>query len=82
MNGETVSKIRAFAHRRPVLTFYALVFAISWGGILILVAPGGIPGEPEDVARLFPFTLAALFAAPALRQHLSVLATGVIVGVL
>jgi uncharacterized protein len=60
-----MSAIRAFAQRHPVLSYYALVFTISWGGILILVAPGGIPGEPEDVARLFPFTLAALFAGPS-----------------
>jgi uncharacterized protein len=60
-----VTTLRSFIQRHPVLTFYALVFAISWGGILILVAPGGIPGEPEDVARLFPFTLAALFAGPS-----------------
>jgi membrane protease YdiL (CAAX protease family) len=60
-----VTPIKAFIEKHPVLTFYALVFAISWGGILMLVAPGGIPGEPEDVARLFPFTLAALFAGPS-----------------
>lgn len=40
-----------------MLTYYILVFAISWGGILMLVAPGGIPGEPEDVAR--PFSIHA-----------------------
>ena len=51
--------------KHPVLTYYALVFAISWGGILMIVAPGGIPGEPDAVARLFPFTLAALFAGPS-----------------
>jgi membrane protease YdiL (CAAX protease family) len=60
-----MSAVRAVARRHPVLSYYALVFAISWGGILMLVAPGGIPGEPEDVARLFPFTLAALFAGPS-----------------
>ena len=60
-----VSAVRAFARRHPVLNYYALVFGISWGGILVLVLPGGIPGEPEHVARLFPFTLAALFAGPS-----------------
>ena len=60
-----ITAVRAFAQRHPFLNYYALVFAISWGGILTLVAPGGIPGEPEDVARLFPFTLAALFAGPS-----------------
>lgn len=57
--------LRRFARQRPALSYSALVFAISWGGILILVAPGGIPGQPDDVARLFPFTLAALFAGPS-----------------
>jgi membrane protease YdiL (CAAX protease family) len=51
--------------RHPVVTYFVLTFLISWGGILVLVAPGGIPGKPEDVARLFPFTLAALFAGPS-----------------
>jgi uncharacterized protein len=60
-----LSAVRTFARRHPVLSYYALVFTISWGGILILVAPSGIPGEPEHVARLFPFTLAALFAGPS-----------------
>jgi membrane protease YdiL (CAAX protease family) len=48
-----------------VLTYYALVFAISWGGILILAAPGGIPAAPEQVERLFLFMLLALFAGPS-----------------
>ena len=63
-----ITAVRAFAQRHPFLNYYALVFAISWGGILTLVAPGGIPGEPEDVARLFPFTLAALFAGPSVKD--------------
>ena len=46
---DIVNPIKAFIKKHPVLTYYALVFAISWGGILMLVAPGGIPGEPADV---------------------------------
>lgn len=61
-----MSAIRAVTQRHPVLAFYALVFAISWGGILILVGPGPIPGTPEQVERLFPFTLVALFAGPSI----------------
>jgi membrane protease YdiL (CAAX protease family) len=63
---DIVRPIKAFIEKHPVVTYYALVFAISWGGILILVAPSGIPGEAEDIARLFPFTLAALFAGPSI----------------
>jgi hypothetical protein len=57
--------ITAFTRRHPVLSFYVLVFAISWGGILVLVGPGHIPGTPDQVERLFPFTLVALFAGPS-----------------
>lgn len=58
--------VRAFIKRYPVLTFYALVFAISWGGSLILICPGRIPGTTEEVKRLFPFALVVLFAGPSI----------------
>lgn len=58
--------LRAFARRHPISCYYLLVFAISWGGILVLVAPTGIPGRPEDVDRLFMYALAVLFAGPSI----------------
>jgi uncharacterized protein len=59
--------IRAFIKRHPVLSYYALVFAISWGGILLVVGlgPGGIPATKEQVGALMPFMLLALFAGPS-----------------
>lgn len=69
--------IGVFIKRYPVLTFYALVFAISWGGILILVGPNQIPGTPEDVERLFPFALVLLFAGPSIA---GILMTGLVSG--
>jgi membrane protease YdiL (CAAX protease family) len=61
-----------FVKRHPVLTYYALVFAISWGGILLIVGgPGAVPGTPEQVASLFPFVLLALFAGPSVAGVLS-----------
>jgi hypothetical protein len=60
-----MTTIQAFSKRHPVLTFYAVVFLISWGGILILAGPGGIPGTSEQVERLMPFMLLALFAGPS-----------------
>jgi len=33
--------VKAFIRKQPVLAYYALAFAISWGAILILVGPGG-----------------------------------------
>jgi uncharacterized protein len=72
-----MSTARAFIKRYPVLTFYALVFAISWGGILILVGPGRIPGTTEEVERLFPFALVVQFAGPSIA---GILTTGLLSG--
>jgi membrane protease YdiL (CAAX protease family) len=59
-----MTTIKAFIKRHPVLTFYAVVFVISWGGVLIVVAPSGIPGTPEEVERLFPVVVMAMVAGP------------------
>jgi membrane protease YdiL (CAAX protease family) len=72
-----MSTIRAYIKQYPVLTFYALVFAISWGGILILVGPGRIPGTTEEVKRLFTFALVVMFAGPSIA---GILMTGLVSG--
>jgi membrane protease YdiL (CAAX protease family) len=36
--------IAGFIKRHSVISFFALAFAISWGGVLIVIGPGGIPG--------------------------------------
>ena len=73
-----MTTIMAFIKRHPVLTFYALAFAISWGGILMVVGgPGGIPGTPEQVARLFRFVILALLAGPSVA---GLLVTGLVDG--
>ena len=56
--------IKAFKNH-PVVTYYALTFAISWGGILwVIGGPGGIPGSSEQVETMMPLVLVALFACP------------------
>src|SRR5438046_566836 len=55
-----------FITRQPVLTYYALVFAMSWGGVLIVVGPSGFPGTREEVERLMPFVILAFAVGPAL----------------
>src|SRR5215216_1530476 len=71
--------IRAFIKRHSVLSYYALVFAISWGGILLVVGlgPGGIPATKEQVGALMPFMLLALFAGPSVA---GILMTGLVYG--
>jgi membrane protease YdiL (CAAX protease family) len=58
--------LRDLMRSHPVAAYYGLVFAISWGGILIVALPTGIPGTADHVARLMPFALLALFAGPSI----------------
>jgi hypothetical protein len=48
-----------------VLAYYALTFAISWGGVLLVIGgPTGIPGTPEQIERRFSLAVVALLAGP------------------
>jgi membrane protease YdiL (CAAX protease family) len=71
--------IKAFIRKHPVLSFYAMVFAISWGGILLVVGlgPGGIPATKGQVGAMMPFMLLALFAGPSVA---GLLMTGLVYG--
>jgi hypothetical protein len=73
-----MTTIRAFVKRHPLLSFYALAFAISWGGILIMVGgPGGFPGTKEQAETLMPFVLVPWLAGPSVA---GVLLTGLLHG--
>jgi CAAX protease family protein len=51
--------------RYPVLSYYLLVFTISWGGILILIGgPNHIPGATEQAEKLFVPALLIMFSGP------------------
>ena len=66
-----------FFKRHPVLSYYILVFAISWGGILIIIGgPGNIPGTKEQTARLFIHALLIMFSGPFVSGILMNLFTG------
>ncbi len=81
-----MSTILAFARRRPVSSYFALAFAISWGGILLLAAivgagvlrgAGTAPAAGGQLAWPFAIALLLWFAGPSLS---SVLMTGVVDG--
>ena len=60
-----MTTIKAFIKSRPLLCYYALVFAISWGGVLLVIGgPNAIPGTEEQFERLLPFAILALLAGP------------------
>lgn len=70
--------ITAFIKRHPVLSYFAFVFAISWGGMLLVIGgPGAIQGTEEHVEMLWPLALLATFAGPPIA---SILLTGLVAG--
>jgi uncharacterized protein len=72
-----MSAITAFVKRHPVLTYYALTFAISWGGVLMLGAPYGMPTSNAQFQKVWPIVFIPYFLGPSLA---SLLLTGVIDG--
>ena len=57
--------IKAFIKRHPLVTYYTLTFAISWGGVLLVIGgPGGLPGTPEQADRLMGIAF-SLMAGPS-----------------
>ena len=55
-----------------MLTYFALTFAISWGGVLILGAPYGMPATSDQSARLWPLVFLPYFLGPSLAGLLMV----------
>ena len=73
-----MTTIRAFVKSHPLLSFYALVFAIGWGGILILAdGPGGIPTTQEQFERLMPWVMLVWLAGPSVT---GIVLTGLLYG--
>jgi len=50
----------------PVLAYYALVFAISWGGILLVAGPSGIFNSQANPEELTQFIYFAALAGPSI----------------
>jgi membrane protease YdiL (CAAX protease family) len=60
--------IKAFIKSHPVVSYFALVFAISWGGVLTVVGVGssGFPAtSKEQYETLFPIAILAMVAGPS-----------------
>jgi len=70
--------IKAFIKGHPLLSFYALAFVITWGGLIMAVGgPSKILGSPELLGTRFAFVMLAWLAGPSVA---SVLMTGVVNG--
>ncbi len=60
-----MTTIATFFKSHPVLSYFALAFAISWGGILLVIGPGGILGAEEVSEGLMPFVYLATLLGPS-----------------
>jgi membrane protease YdiL (CAAX protease family) len=69
--------IKTIISSHPVLTYYTLVFTISWGGILAVVGPAGILCAKYDPRALTQFVFVAALAGPSVA---GVLMTGLVDG--
>jgi membrane protease YdiL (CAAX protease family) len=45
------TSVLRFARQHPVMTYFALTFSISWGGLLLVIGPSGIRGIMEQTTR-------------------------------
>ena len=57
--------LTSYITRHPVATYFVLTFAISWGGFVFVVGPGGFPGTGSQFDALLPFVASAMLAGPA-----------------
>ena len=77
--GHLMTTIKAFINRHPLMSYFALAFAITWGGILIVVGvgPGGTSGTTWQSDPLLPFMGLAMLAGPSVA---GILLTGLVHG--
>src|SRR5438128_2422847 len=58
----------SFIKRHPLLAYYVLTFAISWGGLLLVIIAGGssISATVEEFKRLIPFAIPFMLLGPSI----------------
>jgi membrane protease YdiL (CAAX protease family) len=73
-----MATIRAFVKSHPLISFYAFAFAITWGGLIMVVGgPSQILGSPELLGTQFALVMLAWLAGPSVA---SILMTSLIHG--
>ena len=73
-----MTTIKAFVERHPLLSFYALAFTITWGGLIVVVGgPSEILGTPQLLGKRLALVMLAWLAGPSLA---SILMTGLVHG--
>jgi len=57
---------KVFIRTHPVLTYFAVTFAISWGGLLAVGGLSGISGTTWQADPRLPFLVLAMLAGPSI----------------
>ena len=58
--------MRSVIRSHPAASYFVLAFAISWGGILVVIRGGAIPAPAEEAHRLFVVVYLAMLAGPSI----------------
>lgn len=73
-----MATIKDFVKSHPAPAYFILTFAVSWGGVLLVIGgPGAIPGAKEQTDKLFPLACLAMLLGPSLA---GILLTGLVHG--
>ena len=72
-----MTTVQAFIKRHSVLIYFVLTLLISWGGLLMIVGPGGMLGVAAVPAERMPFLLLAMVLGPTIA---GLLMTGLVYG--
>jgi membrane protease YdiL (CAAX protease family) len=72
-----MKSIKEFIKNNPVLTYFIITFAISWGGVLILGAPYGMPTTSAQFEKLWTIVVLPYFLGPSIA---GILLTGLVHG--
>ena len=60
-----MNTIKALIKRHPLLSYFALTFAITWGLFVLAVGPGGIPATREQFTTLPLLAILAVLVGPS-----------------
>jgi membrane protease YdiL (CAAX protease family) len=58
--------IKTFIKQRPVSIYYSLVFAISWGAVLVTIGLNGMPTNKEQMEAMLPVVIVAMLLGPSI----------------
>lgn len=61
-----MKNIMIFIKKSPVLTYFILTFAISWGAMLALIALNGMPATQAEAQAQLPVAIFAMLGGPGI----------------